>query len=872
MKKWFITGIIFFIIGVVELQAAPHLPGDEPDDPPQPTMITIVATPDKPRLGDSFDVVISTSEAEGIYYIEAEIGFNPMAVELTGLEPGALFGPDALYVGDYNAANRIGFSITSTGGALSGQGDLFILNFRIPETASAGSYTLSVISFQARDADGNLLESESPATVEVTIRSFISWVNLQSPATASIEYGFSVNVEARIIVPDITSVSGANSDIGAWIGVSADGGDPAQWTESAWLPAEYIQRTGSAHVYRRNIGQELPAGTYYLASRFNYEEEEYYYGGYSAEGGGFWDGETYISGVLTVNEPGQMTVVEWNFNDDSRVTSRGIFANLQREFSLVGANFTGFVTGSPGRAATSNGWNGNDPELEKYWLANFSTSGLHDLQLSYKMKSSGTGPRDFMLQSSFDAEIWTDLLEDPLQLTDNFNHTSITDFDLPSALYNQPTVYLRWLLVSDRRVNESEDPISATGSSQIDEVKITGRPLAAQFPSVWPGDTNNDGTVDETDVLPLGFYWRASGPARAVTGPSWQAAPAVGWLPLNATYADTDGSGTVNQSDLLAVGLNFGRSQGVTDPDPNPDYIAGSISGSGSGTGSGSATGAVAGMGAGESGDSSEGTYGATHTGTNNSKSRYATLVYGDGQYSAADYTFPQLDEGKMLEIDITTASGEKLNILGVSYTYNIITGGDQAVDVRNAVPGSWARDGFHPNTMLRFQKKEGGNIAGAVVHKGMVHTDLTGNLLLLRIAASESWDGPITLGDFRFSYIDADGNINRIEKVKVDFRVVTATGLPGQPDLPQKIQLYQNYPNPFNPETRIRFDLPEAADVRLDVYTITGQHVATLADEFRPAGHHNITFDAARLSSGVYMYRLKAGSVIQTRKMTLIK
>ncbi|TVQ09551.1 MAG: T9SS C-terminal target domain-containing protein [Balneolaceae bacterium] len=277
-------------------------------------------------------------------------------------------------------------------------------------------------------------------------------------------------------------------------------------------------------------------------------------------------------------------------------------------------------------------------------------------------------------------------------------------------------------------------------------------------------------------------------------------------------------------------------------------------------------------MGTGDGGDSAAGTNTSAHTGTNNSKNGYALIVDADGQSSSPDYTFPQIDEGKMLEIDIMTASGEKLNILGVSYTYNIISGGDQAVEVRNAIPGSWARDGFHPNTMLRFQKKEDGNIAGAVVHKGMVHTDLTGHMLLLRIAASESWDGPLTLGDFRFSYIDAEGNINRIDQVKVDFRVVTATGLPGQPDLPQKIQLYQNYPNPFNPETRIRFDLPEAADVRLDVFTITGQHVATLADEFRPAGHHNITFDAARMSSGVYMYRLKAGSVIQTRKMTLIK
>jgi hypothetical protein len=846
MKKWFIACIIFLTAGMVDVMAAVQLPGDDPDDPVPPRVIAIVASPDTPRLGGTFDVVFSTPEAEGIYYIEAEIGFNPMAFELAGLQPGTLFGTDALYVGNYNSANRIGFSITSTGAGLAGQGELFILNFRIPETASAGSYNLSVNNVQVRDADGNLIESDNPDVVNVTIRSYISWANLQSPAMASVEYGFSVNVEARIIVPDITSVSGVNDDIGAWIGVSADGGDPARWDESAWLPAEYVQRTGTAHVYRRSIGHNLPAGTWYLASRFNYEGEDYFYGGFSDEGGGFWDGDTNISGVLIVNEPGKMAVVEWNFNDDSRIASTGIFANLQREFSLVGANFTGFVTGSPGRAANSNGWNGNDPELQKYWMADFSTAGLNDLQLSYKMKSSGTGPRDFMLQSSLDSETWTDLLDEPLQLTDNFNHTSIQDFVLPSVLHDQPSVYLRWLLVSDRRVNISEDPVTSTGSSQIDEVRITGRPLLAQFPAVWPGDTNNDGTVDETDVLPLGFYWRASGPARAVSGPAWQAAPAVGWLPLNATYADTDGSGTVNQTDLLAVGLNFGKIQGVSDPDPAPDYSRDIVSGSYSGTGS--AHGAGAG------------------------KTQHAEIVSGDQQSPAKEITLPQLDEGKMLEIDIMTATGDKLNILGVSYSYSILSGNSRELDIRYASPGSWARDGFHPNTMLRFQKSADDIISGAVVHKGLVQTDLSEHVLMIRIAAQEPLQAPLTLGNFRFSYMDAYGNINRIDQVKLDYRVVTATGISELPDIPQNYRLYQNYPNPFNPETSLRFDLPEATDVKLDVYTVTGQHVATLSDEFMPSGHHIITFDGTRLSSGVYIYRLQAGPVIQTRKMTLIK
>ncbi|MFU8860080.1 MAG: T9SS type A sorting domain-containing protein [Cyclonatronaceae bacterium] len=868
MKNWFMIGL-FMLTGVMaDVQAAMQATGDGDGEPASPTVIQIAADPDTPMLGDAFDVVFSTPDAEGIYYIEAEIGIDPLAFQLAGMQPGELFGSEALYVGDYNAANRIGFSITSTGGTLSGSGGLFVLNITVPETASAGSYNLSVYTLQVRDAEGNLMETDHPVSIGLTIRSYISWVNLQSPAMESIEYGFSVSAEARVIVPDITSISGENADIEAWIGVSADAGNPALWAENDWLPAEYIQRTGTAHVYRRSVGQDLPSGTWFLASRFRYENGDYFYGGYSEEGGGFWDGTTNISGVLVINEPGNMVVAEWNFNDDSRIASRGIFANLSKEFSLAGANFSGFVTGSPGRAATSNGWNGNDPDLEKYWLADFTTSGLHDLKLSFKMKSSGTGPRDFMLQSSLDAETWTDLLDDPLQLTDNFNGTNIQDFVLPAGLHDQPDVYLRWLLVSDRRVNESDDPVTSTGSSQIDEVKITGRPLLAQFPVVWPGDTNNDGFVDETDVLPLGFFWRSSGPARAVTGSVWQEVPAVGWLPLNATYADTDGSGTVNQSDLLAVGLNFGKTRGVLDPDPDPDPdIAGQIS-----DGSQTLAGIPTGTGVVNAAGSQSGSGTNNYPGNDTVTKMFTSVVTDEHKDAATEITFPRLDDGKMLEIDILTTSDEQLNILGVSYTYSITSGNDHTADVRYASPGDWARNGFDPGTMLRFQKTEDNTIAGAVVHKGLVETGLTGNLLMIRIAANTDWDDPITLGDFRFSYMDENGRINRLDIVKLNHRIVTATGITHQPDIPQDYRLYQNYPNPFNPETTVRFELPESADVTLDVYTITGQHVATLVDEFRTAGHHHVTFDGSRLSSGVYMYRLKTDQVIMTRKMTLVK
>jgi hypothetical protein len=84
--------------------------------------------------------------------------------------------------------------------------------------------------------------------------------------------------------------------------------------------------------------------------------------------------------------------------------------------------------------------------------------------------------------------------------------------------------------------------------------------------------------------------------------------------------------------------------------------------------------------------------------------------------------------------------------------------------------------------------------------------------------------------------------------------------------------QLAQNYPNPFNPSTIISYQLPERTHVLLKIYDVLGRTVATLVDETKEAGNYEVTFDASKLTSGIYFSRLESHGKLFTKRMTLLK
>jgi len=90
--------------------------------------------------------------------------------------------------------------------------------------------------------------------------------------------------------------------------------------------------------------------------------------------------------------------------------------------------------------------------------------------------------------------------------------------------------------------------------------------------------------------------------------------------------------------------------------------------------------------------------------------------------------------------------------------------------------------------------------------------------------------------------------------------------------NIPTQFALKQNYPNPFNPSTNITYELPKSSLVQLTVYNILGEKIATLVNATKAAGVHSVQFNAGNISSGLYIYQLKAGNVTLSRKMLLLK
>jgi len=113
-------------------------------------------------------------------------------------------------------------------------------------------------------------------------------------------------------------------------------------------------------------------------------------------------------------------------------------------------------------------------------------------------------------------------------------------------------------------------------------------------------------------------------------------------------------------------------------------------------------------------------------------------------------------------------------------------------------------------------------------------------------------------------------------QSATISYNELNVTDIKNEELLPSEFKLEQNYPNPFNPTTLISYQLPVSSNVTLKVYDVLGNEVATLVNDYNPAGNYEVKFIPSSIkhqpSSGIYFYTLTAGNYFQTKKMILLK
>ena len=344
--------------------------------------------------------------------------------------------------------------------------------------------------------------------------------------------------------------------------------------------------------------------------------------------------------------------------------------------------------------------------------------------------------------------------------------------------------------------------------------------ITMRYILVWPGDTNNDGIVNQVDVLPLGLFWNKTGPVRPNASMAWMGQPAPPWTPENATYADANGDGLVNQTDVLPIGINWGKTH-------SPLLNKGKV----------------------ETEESVE---------SLQSPGRLTLVIKGEG------------NPGENILIDVV---GENVNnLFGISFEVLYDT---QKLDAVEVTPGKLLGD-----DIIFFPQIEDsiGRVSIGISRKaGQGGVSGTGSIAEIKMfidsTAQMGQSIPIQLTNIQAN--DPEGNT--IEFQQFNTSVVVSVQRFHSTQV-VSYRLYSNYPNPFNPETTIPYSIKEKAFVEVDILDIQGRLITTLVQANQLPGTYQIVWNGRdnsgrRLPAGIYLYRLKINrQTIETRKMSLVK
>jgi hypothetical protein len=182
----------------------------------------------------------------------------------------------------------------------------------------------------------------------------------------------------------------------------------------------------------------------------------------------------------------------------------------------------------------------------------------------------------------------------------------------------------------------------------------------------------------------------------------------------------------------------------------------------------------------------------------------------------------------------------------------------------------SWEdeREGGNNRHVYAQRVNANGNIQW--IDNGVAISNAPGYKSFSQILPLGTGDAIITWGDER-----SGGSDNRnifAQQLNGNGELGVVTDVEYEQPAVTDFELQQNYPNPFNPTTKIKFSIPQAGDVKLEVFNLLGERITTLVDEFLSIGNYETEFSAVNLPSGIYFYKLQASSFIETKKMILMK
>ena len=339
---------------------------------------------------------------------------------------------------------------------------------------------------------------------------------------------------------------------------------------------------------------------------------------------------------------------------------------------------------------------------------------------------------------------------------------------------------------------------------------------------VWPGDTNNDGTANQADILPLGLHFSKTGPARQNANISWTPQLATAWTPASAVYADANGDGAVNQADVLPLGLHFGK----------------------------------------------------THTSpmTGGEKSERSQILQKTNAATIRTTSSGNTNPGQDFSLEVITS--DVANLFGVSF--ELLYSPAALLDPQKAESGSLM--GNDPIFFSNIDKVAGKISIGNTRKAGQGGVSGSGVVarIEMRVSAQAVRGQAITLTLQNVSANDANGQPLALTIVPSPIVVVSVASSSNE-TVPQNFALHANTPNPFNPTTAIHYDLPQISEVHVEIFDVLGKHVRTLVQQQQAAGRHSVLWDGRddwgrAMAGGVFIYQLRAGNFVQNRKLLLLQ